>query len=263
MRGAMEAVEISPKEFKAAVEREFPFDEYSDATTFYWDFADMHYVATDLPTVRIQTWCGKREAEVWTSIERVDTGRTLGLDSLAALHGDDSYPPSMSGSWTAAGFQERIRLEGALIRRHLVASMDRIDVFESEGGDAEPDAVSLDDPLVHFVRRCTEYFDPLGEEFGLACEYDQMGSGLLYRSDPTSVRICLLETASEDEELDWSVVAEVIDSPGNLVPPLFFGGEELDLAEREGRFSLDYLERSLADAEKRARAELTRRRSDG
>lgn len=257
-------IEISSERFRTAVEREFPFDEYGDAPTFYWDFADMHYVATDLAKARIQTWCGKREAEVWTSIEHLDLGRTLGLDTLAALNSDDSYPPSMSGSWTAPDFGERIRLEGALIRRHLAASLDRANVDEWNAGGAKPDAVSLNDPVVPFIRHCTERFDSLAAEFDLVREYDQMGSGVLYRGDPTSIRICLLETASEDDDdADWSVVAEVVESPGNVVPPLFLGGEELELTERSGRFSLDYMKRSLAEAEAKARVELMQRRSHG
>lgn len=263
MTAELEVTEISPAEFRAAIERELRLDEHEGAVRFFWSFADMHYVATELGDLRIETWCGKREAEVWTRIELVDAGETIGLDTLAAGSGDDAYPPSMSGSWTPARFVNRIRLESMLIRRHVLSGLDR-SLFDSMASRARPDAVRLDDPVALFVQRCTEQLDPLGAELGLVREYDQMGAGVLYRGDPFSIRVCLLETILEDdEEEDWSVVAELVESPGRSVPPLFLGGEELEIEARQGRFSQAYLELALAEAEQRIRAELARRGSRG
>jgi len=257
----VDAVEIAGDEFKAAIESEFPFAEHPSAQLLYWDFADMHYVAAETPTWRVVTWCGKREDCVWTRVERLDVDRALGLDTVASLRGDDSYPPSTGGSWTSRDFADRIALEGKLLRTHLGACLDATDVFESEGSALEADALLLADPEAVFIRGCLGRFAPLEVEWQLARELDQMGSAVIYRGDSISFRICLLETSCDDEDdLDWSVDAELIETSGTVIPPLF-SGKDLEITPRSGPFTLDYLEESFDEIERKVRAQLERSRA--
>jgi len=266
MTAARTPAELSIDEFAEIAAREFSFliEELGFEEPLVWEFAGTLCASFERGDARVETSCGEREAYVWTTIECLDLGKLLGLDSLAALRGDGEYPSSMDDNWTRGAPRRRLALEAKILRRHLPAALGDRSLFAQHGGEIRPEAVSLDDPVETFPRRCSERFGWLERECGLRRELDWMGSAVLYRGDPVSVRISLLETSYEHEDEGHpTLMAEFLDSPGGVVPPLFEAEESFE-PEREGPFSVEYLERAFGEVEHELRTVLeSRRRNDG
>jgi hypothetical protein len=122
--------------------------------------------------------------------------------------------------------------------------------------------VGIDDPVARFPRSCAKRFRFLEQEYGLKSELDGMGSAVLFRGAPVSVRIALLEESYEHEnEPEPTVIAEILNSPEGLVPPPFIDSEELEIADRTGSFSPAYLESALDEVERELRRRLPSNRS--
>jgi hypothetical protein len=251
----VDAIELSRNEFEVAAATEFEFlvrDHGFDGPTT-WEFADTLYCSFERGDAYVRTWCGKRESDIWTVIERVDLGRLIALDTLAALRGDDRYPPFMGTRWSCPDFADRLRLEAGLLREHLPAVLDAAGepLLNDFGSEAHAEAIAVDSPYALFARRCRERLSFLEDELGLDRELTEMGSGYLYRGARTSVRVVLMEVAYEQEdEAAPTVTAEILDTSTGAIPPLHFDSEEVEIADRDGPFSPDYLERALDDVER-------------
>jgi hypothetical protein len=261
-------IELDLRGFRQTVEREFSYltSDYGFPPPLFWEFADMLFASFEHGDVRVEMWCGKREAEVWSVVERLAVGRSIGLDSLHASRSDEpAYPPSMGDAWVDGEPDRKIRLEATILKQHLDVINDREPtLFESLGGPLQPEAVALDDPVGTFARRCLERFRFLEQELGLEPELVDFGSGVLYRGAHTALRIRLLQTCYEHEdEGDETLYAELITLIDGKLPPPYAEPVELDIGDRSGPFSAAYLEDAFSAAERQIRAHASALRNGG
>jgi hypothetical protein len=256
-----EMFELTRSEFERLVGADFAFliEEFAFPAPLFWEFADTLYVSFENERLRTVTWCSKRDDSVWTWVERLSIGRGIGLDTVNSLQDSElDYPPDTGGYWTRNELEGRLALEASILRAHLPVLLGQDEsLFHEYGGATKADSIALDDPIGTFPRQCTERFRFLEREYGLAHELDQMGSGVLYRGDPLSVRIVLLETSYEHEsEPEPTLSAEIVNSPQRKVPPPFIDAIELEISDRTGSFTPSYLERSFDEVEKGVRSRL-------
>jgi hypothetical protein len=256
-----ELYELRRHDFERLVDLQFAFmqKEFGFPPPLFWEFADTLYVSFENDQVRSVTWCGKREDSVWTYVERLMLGRGIGLDTANAVLGSPfDYPPDTGWYWTHQEVEARVALEASILHAHLpILIGDDLSLFEEFGGVTQPDSVLIDDPVATFPRRCAERFRFLGNEYGLSPELDGMGSTVLYRGTPVSVRIALLETSYEHEsEPEPTITAEIANSPHGKIAPLHRDSVDLEIGDRQGPFSTEYLEQAFDEVERELRERL-------
>lgn len=258
-----EMYELTRDDFERLVTREFAFihEELAFPPPLFWEFADTFYVSFEDDQVRCVTWCSKRDDSVWTYVERLLLGCGIALDTANAVLGSPlEYPPDTGWYWTRQDVEARVALEASILHAHLpILRGDEVSIFDEFGGATTPDSVQIDDSVATFPRRCAERFRFLADEYGLTPEIDGMGSTMLYRGTPISVRIALLLQSYEHEsEPEPTVAVEIANSPQGKVPPPYLDSEELEIADREGPFSSEYLEHAFDEVERELRKRIAR-----
>lgn len=266
------AVRLGLGEFREIVDAEFSFltSDLGFEPPFFWKFAENLYVAFERGYLRVETWCGECESDVWTSVERWEPGdegpirRSIGLDTLEALQsGETEYPPSMGAFWDTDEPRSRLELEARLLHVYGTPVFhDNHAFFDEYAGVSGPPALRTDDPVATFSRDCVRRFEFLRAEHGLTPELVEMGLGVVFRGPDFGVRLTLLDTAYEhDEEPEPTLDVEVFPVRHGRVPRMW--DEEsifLELAERRGPFSEAYLESAFDEAERAVRLHVERER---
>jgi hypothetical protein len=190
---------------------------------------------------------------VWTLLQHLTLDRQLGLDSFHYSHlREPEYPPSMGGTWESFGeLRARLALEARILRANFPALREQPAIFEDGGIPVRTEAIRLDDPVQTFPKRCSDRFGFLSDDFGLRREFEDE-STVLYIGADRAIRITLLETSyAHEEDAHPTLEAELapVIGAGGELPPYGDDVVELDITERSGPFTRDYLEKALDELE--------------
>jgi hypothetical protein len=243
--------ELARRDFEQIISADFAFlaDDFSLIGPLFSEFGGLYYAIWEGADSRVMVWCSSREDDVWTFVQRIGSWRTVGLDTADDILGNDGYPPS--GSWSDP-IEDRLRLEARILRRNadslLLADES---IFDEAGSPIVADVVELDDPSATFPRRCSDRFKFLEEEFGLVREFAGHGGSVIWRGPSRAVQISLNDTLYEWEEDEGSpaVYAELIELEDGRLPVFADALDELEIPERTGPFTVDYMERAFDDLE--------------